>query len=204
MIEKNYQGLALRTEPDSEQYTELTFSIIDELSKDESDRWLRILHGTLGVNGEVGELCEALFNGEVFAQQDSTLIMEEIGDAFWYIAILSDTFGDSFEDMTHSAQIGELPSHLCVLQAVKLSGMLTDFVKKSTFYQKSFPQTDFIKTCYDLVSVLMTILDRYDIPLSRCLDRNIEKLRTRYPDKYTADQAINRDVTAERRTLESN
>lgn len=38
--------------------------------------------------------------------------------------------------------------------------------------------------------------------LSEALDINIEKLEKRFPDKFTEDDAINRDVVAEREILE--
>lgn len=38
--------------------------------------------------------------------------------------------------------------------------------------------------------------------LGEALQRNIDKLRKRYPDKFTSEHAINRDVVAEREVLE--
>jgi hypothetical protein len=34
------------------------------------------------------------------------------------------------------------------------------------------------------------------------MDRNIAKLRTRYPEKFASDRALNRDLEAERKVLE--
>jgi hypothetical protein len=39
---------------------------------------------------------------------------------------------------------------------------------------------------------------------SQILETNIAKLKHRYPDKFTSENAINRDVVAERKILEKN
>lgn len=50
----------------------------------------RIFHGIIGTATEAGELVAALQNGINGDNIDRINIMEEIGDVFWYIAILHD------------------------------------------------------------------------------------------------------------------
>lgn len=38
--------------------------------------------------------------------------------------------------------------------------------------------------------------------LSECMEKNIDKLRTRFPDKFTFKRANERDLDAERAALE--
>lgn len=58
-----------------------------------------VIHGIIGVATEAGELLEALQvvtkKGEEF---DEVNLKEEVGDAFWYCAILADACGFTFED----------------------------------------------------------------------------------------------------------
>jgi NTP pyrophosphatase (non-canonical NTP hydrolase) len=60
----------------------------------------RIEHGVMGVVGEAGELMDAVkkskFNGRVF---DRVNLVEEIGDVMWYLALLADELGVSFEEI---------------------------------------------------------------------------------------------------------
>lgn len=60
---------------------------------------LRILHATMGVSTEAGELLDAvkktLFYGKPL---DTVNLKEEVGDLFWYMAILCDELGLSFEE----------------------------------------------------------------------------------------------------------
>lgn len=47
-------------------------------------------------------------------------------------------------------------------------------------------------------------VDASDADWDKILDTNIAKLKHRYPEKFTADRAINRDLETERRILEDN
>lgn len=57
-----------------------------------------ILHGALGIVTEAGEIADAvkksIFYGKPF---DLVNLQEEIGDCFWYLAILAKEAGLSFE-----------------------------------------------------------------------------------------------------------
>jgi NTP pyrophosphatase (non-canonical NTP hydrolase) len=58
---------------------------------------LRILHGSIGMFGEAGELLEALLKSMRSGELDEVNIGEELGDAFWYAAIIADETGVSFD-----------------------------------------------------------------------------------------------------------
>jgi NTP pyrophosphatase (non-canonical NTP hydrolase) len=60
----------------------------------------RLLHGAMGVVTEAGELMDSL-KKQIFygAEPDKVNIKEEIGDLFWYIGILCDTLGMTFEEV---------------------------------------------------------------------------------------------------------
>jgi NTP pyrophosphatase (non-canonical NTP hydrolase) len=95
-----------------------------------------IIHAIIGIATEAGELLEALrdnYNDDS-AKLDVVNIREEIGDVFWYMAILARECGFSFE----SAQ-----------------------------------------------------------------KVNIEKLRARFPDKFSSQNAIERNLNNERKILDS-
>lgn len=61
---------------------------------------LRILHPILGINTESGELTDALKKFIFYGKDlDVTNVKEEVGDLFWYIAILCDNLNISFEEI---------------------------------------------------------------------------------------------------------
>lgn len=58
-----------------------------------------IIHGVIGVATEAGELLEALVESfEGFGPIDKVNIKEEVGDLFWYLAILADACGFTFDE----------------------------------------------------------------------------------------------------------
>lgn len=98
-------------------------SLLDFYPKD-------LIHGIIGIVTEAVELLQTFQKHEV----DKTNIKEEIGDLFWYCAILANECGFTFEDI---------------------------------------------------------------------MQTNIDKLRARYPNKFTEYDAINRNLDTERKVLEN-
>lgn len=77
------------------------FKVSDELSDEQKARlkdlnFIRLIHGFMGIATESGEGIEALaqfFNGK---DLDLVNIGEELGDNFWYSALIADTCGTDF------------------------------------------------------------------------------------------------------------
>ena len=68
-----------------------------DVSKLNDASFIRLLHGFMGIATEAGEGLEALakaYNGE---QLDKVNVGEELGDVFWYSAIVADTCQTTFE-----------------------------------------------------------------------------------------------------------
>ena len=61
---------------------------------------LRLVHATMGISGEAGELLDAV-KKHVFYRKplDVDNVKEEIGDIMWYAAIALDAVGSSFEEV---------------------------------------------------------------------------------------------------------
>ena len=60
---------------------------------------LRLLHATLGIFGEAGELAEALEEQMLTGELDMVNVSEELGDADWYKQIGHDETGVSEADV---------------------------------------------------------------------------------------------------------
>lgn len=64
------------------------------------ERMMRILHSTMGVATEAGELLDAVKKHVYYGKDfDEVNIREEVGDVFWYLAILADELGFDFESV---------------------------------------------------------------------------------------------------------
>ncbi len=88
MLPTEYIQNALRTE--TKQYR---FAATDEVTP-------RIEHAVMGLVTEAGECMDALKKAKMYGKKlDKVNLVEEAGDIMWYLAILADELGVSFEDM---------------------------------------------------------------------------------------------------------
>ena len=82
------------------------------------------------------------------------------------------------------------------------SGELTDALKKFIFYGKEVDRINVIEEAGDLMWYIGLLVDALGITLDEVMTKNIAKLSTRYPDKFTVRAALNRDLESERGVLE--
>lgn len=60
----------------------------------------RIEHGVIGLVTEAGELMTAVKKAKIYAKAlDRINVIEEVGDIMWYLALLADELGVSFEEI---------------------------------------------------------------------------------------------------------
>lgn len=78
------------------------------------DEFMDLLHWTLGVGGEAGEITEKIKKivrdkkGEM-SLSDREELMKEVGDVLWYLAVLSKHLGYSFSEVA-DANLNKLQS----------------------------------------------------------------------------------------------
>lgn len=82
------------------------------------------------------------------------------------------------------------------------SGELSDQIKRHVFYGKPLDETNLKEELGDLLWYIALVANVLNMSLAEVMERNLAKLRVRYPEKFTADRALNRDVEAERVVLE--
>lgn len=81
-------------------------------------------------------------------------------------------------------------------------GELTDVFKKFIAYGKEIDAVNVVEELGDIMYYVASFCRIYGVPLSEVLSRNIAKLETRYPEKFTEHAANNRDLDKERTILE--
>ncbi len=82
------------------------------------------------------------------------------------------------------------------------SGELLDQFKKHIYYGKELDVTNVGEEIADCMWYLTNLCRLLDLDMEELLDKNIAKLRVRFPDKFNQEDALNRDVDAERKELE--
>lgn len=79
---------------------------------------------------------------------------------------------------------------------------IIDHLKKVIFYGKQIDAVNLKEEAGDILWYLAILFDELDTSFEDEMERVIKKLKTRYPDKFTNDNALVRDLEAERKVLE--
>jgi len=156
-----------------------------------------LIHAAIGIATEIGELKEAY---------DDVNKKEELGDIYWYMAILwreMDLTWDSPFIETESTTIDFLSYAECLNALDFYSKALLDQVKRVKFY--SMPLENFkTEIIYEISIRLTHLLNRSEFQFEPILETNINKLRARFPDKFNSTDALHRDLEKERKILTGN
>lgn len=159
------------------------------LGNDKTD----LAHMVLGMNSEIVEIQEALIIG------DNVNLSEEIADYIWYFCNYV-TF--------RGLDINELLDHFgptySLLGLYNNTSKLQDIVKKYLAYGKKIDVKEEKFWLRRIYASLRGLSEDTDISIGSALDRNIEKLKQRYPEGFKEEDAISRDLVAERKILEGN
>lgn len=82
------------------------------------------------------------------------------------------------------------------------AGELQDAVKKFVAYGKPLDKTNIKEEVGDLLWYIARICTLNGWTIQEVMDLNINKLKSRYPEKFTEENAIVRDLAKERQILE--
>lgn len=161
----------------------------------------KILHASIGLATEIEEL---LVNFEE-NKFDSTNLLEEIGDLYWYLSI----FYREYPDLHHSTRVSqdmflvnESDPFKITLKLNTLILQIQDLVKKKIYYNKEINTSKMYQIVMEIKCYITALYWKYGISESDICEKNISKLKARYGDKFSSDRAINRDLDNERNILE--
>lgn len=160
-----------------------------------------LVHMVLGMMSEVPEFIDAIL------KEDDVNIMEEQADTMWYFANYCTVKGLVLQEVWDTRQDGisvteKVPFGLRKIYAI---GLLSDLIKKNMVYDRPINEAEellYLKAILLAVEFELSALVKTFDDLCISLDRNIEKLKVRFPDKFTKDLANNRDLVSERKKLE--
>lgn len=79
---------------------------------------------------------------------------------------------------------------------------LSDVFKKHLAYGKDIDWVNIKEEIGDLMWYIANFCNLNDIDLEEVMETNINKLRARFPKKFTQENALNRDLETERKILE--
>jgi NTP pyrophosphatase (non-canonical NTP hydrolase) len=97
----------------------------------------------------------------------------------------------AFEDQLHMA-----------IGASTEAGELLDAYKKAFAYGKSIDKVNVGEELGDIFWYAVNLMRMLDLDPAEIFETNVNKLRARYPEKFTEENALNRDLDKERAVLE--
>jgi len=103
------------------------------------------------------------------------------------------------ERLSNSFQLRTLHGTLGI---VTEAGELADQIKKFVFYNNDLDVTNIKEEMGDVFWYLAVLCHNLNITSEEIFETNIEKLKSRYPEKFTKEKALKRDLDKERKILE--
>lgn len=160
------------------------------------DSDLDIPHMIYGMMSEMSELISAC------NKEDTVGIGEELTDLMWYLSNYCTFNNIKLEDLPITVPT---PSNNLVITEDLMwwIGELADINKKEIAYGKVYSLETELNILQNLFYWIQVFYTRYNLDIYDCLNKNIAKLKQRYPEKFTTENALNRNLDAERKILES-
>lgn len=150
---------------------------------------LQLMHACLGICSEVGEIAEDLNN--------TKNVFQECGDVAWYCAIGLDAIGFDMENIDTSL-LADDPWQEITVHA----GIACDCVKRHVFYNVDLDEDRLAQAIGCVMSCVESICSDSGNDFEDALEKNIEKLKIRYHDKFSKEKAVNRNIKKEGRAFE--
>ena len=83
------------------------------------------------------------------------------------------------------------------------AGEFQDMLKKHLYYGRELDTVNLREEIGDLLWYCAIALEALDTDFQSVMQTNIDKLKARYPEKFTEEKAENRDLDKERKILEN-
>ena len=173
---EDYQRLAMRTSPDGHD---------------------RILNGCMGLIGESGEVVDLVkkwkFQSGDHAQLPKDKLIEELGDVLWYCAEISTGMGydmiraPKWWGLNGPTYDGKL--HLDALFLAKLCQVVTEALINPD--ERSPDPMLVVARIMDAIGYILKVY--CGSTLEECMERNIEKLKKRYPCGFSPERSLHRE-----------
>lgn len=151
-----------------------------------------VMHASLGLCTELGELTIPTL-GDYPISEDGC--KEEVGDILWYIALAATTLDSRLSSIAGNAFMFSKESatpEKALLHLARAVGEFATDAKRMVIYDKAFDCEQRDNMLFGLAEMLL-YLDQFlahrRFGFECAMEANIEKLRERFPDRYTNEAA---------------
>lgn len=164
-----YQQLALRT------------------ARSTLNQEVRRCNWAMGLAGEAGEVLDLFLAGPI----DKDQLTDELGDVYWYGAVMADEWGYKLSDLRHAEVLLErtytharLPVAAC---------QLCDYIKKVLCHGHKVDRKKLLNGLALTMKYAQHLAEDFGIDPADVMSRNIEKLMRRYPEGFATERSVNRE-----------
>lgn len=177
---------------------------IKRTNKDAGSILMNSIHMTTGMVTELGEIMECIYFKLPHQTVDEINLKEEAGDLFWYCGNFANFWGYRLTEVSFRHKAYYFTSGVDpLIQLTIRIAILQDFDKKELAYSKAKNQDKVKEAFFDILKAVSDFCLFYGIIPEQAMQLNIDKLRVRYPEKFSEESAIDRDLVKERKVLES-
>lgn len=154
-------------------------------------------HGAIGLMTELGEYRSAQIN------KDRVNGLEELSDMLWYIELIKEALTITYNNSEFVAEVSDHEAFMSCTEVLDWAkrciyyGQLRKLDEKGTARQQLF--LDHLKR---VQTYIIQEARLYGCSYSYLADGVVAKLKKRYPDSFTEDSAVKRDLDAEYSQLE--
>lgn len=149
-----------------------------------------ILHMTMGMVGEIGEVEEAFYMD--FSEEKK---IEELGDLEFYLEGLRQGIPNYIcfpSGVFNTSDTGVGTEHLLVTLSIT-GANIADIIKKAVIYEKPINKQNLFKSMQVLDEILDILMRKHNIRYKDVIAKNMEKLGKRYPGfEYSNKSASDR------------
>lgn len=171
-----------------------------------------LLHCASGMVTEAGELIDPFKRAMFYKKElDVVNVIEEVGDGLWYIAIACRIFNLNLDLNQENNQYYKTNKIKQIQTEEGLMEFMLEFnhyinklaMKILTFSNYKDNVRFDIANLTDVIQEMNLIGEIFNFNLELAMEVNINKLKKRFPNKFTCEDAINRDLKVERELLET-
>jgi NTP pyrophosphatase (non-canonical NTP hydrolase) len=185
-----------------EEYTNLANRTLADLGSKEKN----LMHMELGFKTELGELLDVFKKNLAYGKDiDWVNVGEEIADYCWYSVgylFFMLQSGNSLPKKDYFNYIEERTKDAVVVAKKQLVTDKIEVRDPSVASAIIFNISSRLDGTLEDVAYLAGFCVFADLDFWQILTNNIEKLKVRFPEKFTEENAVNRDLESERKELE--
>lgn len=160
-----------------------------DATNNDDDKAVNAKLGLIGESGEVvDELKKWMFQSGSMAIPDAKLV-EELGDVMWYCAALLTAnhadMDDIFAFAKEAGSVNQVNDETIVAESVNLVGMCVEISR----LENADEQNAFVGI---IIQVVDSMCEALGYSLTECCQKNIAKLKKRYPDGFDVEKSLHR------------